>query len=210
MHLESDSNKKKSEVGGSIYPDYNTTWDRDLNVYNISEIPILPSEVDDGDIDLPIGLYILREFCVDAANAFAWEIWFDFEPHDAEGSIDACWSPPGKGTQIVRLPKSLLFDGRDELGIFSILFDKAAEDGIFAIHQSEFRDAPKKHNPWDKKGRLVPPPPEPDPPDEVPGMVETVTIRAFRLSLKGHSAPQDFVIQICPRFWHMPTGFEVG
>jgi hypothetical protein len=210
MGLDRDRNEKDRRLDNLRFPQYNTTWDRDLNVYNIHEVPVLPADGDPSSEDIPIGLLILREFCMDAANAFAWEVWFDFAPDEAAGFLDACWTPPGKGTQVVRLPRGILMDDASELGVFSTLFEKSAEDGIFAIHQNEFRDAPKKHNPWDKRGRLVPPPPMPEPPDEIPGVMETVTIRVFRLCIKGHAAPEDLVIQICPRFWHMPTGFEVG
>ncbi len=205
-----DPEERDPGLGYVKLPTYDTKWDRDLNVYNIQELPVLPADGDPGCKDLPVGLIVLRELCLDAATAYSWEVWFDFASKKDEGFLDICWTPPSKGTQAVRLPSALLMQGDSDLGVFGPLLEMSAEDGMFAIHVNEFRDAPKKHNPFDKRGRLVPPPPEPEPEEETPGLVEMATIRAFRLSLKGHTAPDDLVIQICQRFWHMPTGFEVG
>ena len=193
-------------------PAYNHTWDRDLNVYTIQEVPVLPADGDPGSEDLPIALKLLREFCLEAASSYAWEVWFNFAPEGDGESFEACWNPPSKGTLSIRLPRSLFIQGEDDLGVFGTLLRTISDHGIFAIHASEFRDAPPaRHKPFDERGRLVPPPEKPpaEEPD-TPGLVETVTIHAFRLSLKGHTVPDDLVIQICPRFWHMPTGFEVG
>ena len=210
MPFNPDPGEHDPQLGSLKLPGYNTTWDRDLNIYNILEFPVLPGDGEPGSEGIPVGLVLLREFCADAAGLYSWEVWFDFSPDAGPEFIDVAWTPPGKGTQTVRLPRAILFDGDDEIGVFSKLLELADDDGVFTIHISEFRDAPGKHNPWDKRGRIVPRRTEPEDEDEVPGIVETVTIRAFRLSVKGHTAPEDFVIQICPRFWHMPSGFEVG
>jgi hypothetical protein len=195
-------------------PGFRQDWDRDLGLYNITELPVLPADGDPGSEKFPFGLRILRELCLDAANSHSPELWFDFAPNRADGKdlIDACWSSTSEGTQCVRMPKSVLLEGDDELGVFGNLLRDLADDGMFAIHVSEFRDSVvSMHNLWDKHGRLMSPqerisPGKPD----VPGVLETVTIRAFRVALKGNSIPNDIVIQVCPRFWHMPTGFEVG
>jgi len=193
------------------FPVYTQDWDRLLNIYNVMELPVLPADGEPGSEKLPFGLIIIREFCLDAVNAYSLELWFDFAPNDGGGDVvDVCWSAGNKGTQAVRVPKAMVMAGDDELGIFGLLLSDLSDDGMFAVHVSEFRDAPGKHNPWDKRGRLVLPPPKEAQTDETPGVIETVTIRAFHLALKGHTAPDDLAIQICPRSWHMPTGFEVG
>jgi hypothetical protein len=209
---KSDRQSNPPDRPGTL-PLYAESWDRDLNIYNVLETPMLPADGEPGAENLPVGLRILREFCLDAAAAFALELWFDFAPDGAGGMVDVCWSSERKGTSVVRIPRSLLLEGDDELGIFGALLSDHSDFGIFAVSVGEFNDLPRnKHNPWDSHGRLVPPPPEPDEPiaNETPGFLETLTIRAFHLALKGHKAPEDFVIQICPRFWHMPTGLQVG
>jgi len=213
MTLSPDSEEFRDRpIRTGALPQYTLDWDRFLNFYNIMELPVLPADGDPAGEDLPLGLRIMRELCLDAANAYALEVWFDFAPNNAEnGVVDACWSSESKGTQCVRLPKRLITDGDDDLGIFGFILRNLSDDGMFAIHVSEHNETPrKKHNPWDKHGRLVPPPPKADPePPDAPGNVETVTIRAFRVALKGNTIPNDVVIQICPRFWHMPAGLEV-
>lgn len=213
MALDPESDKSGRPASGeSELPDYNHTWDRDLSVYTIQELPVLPADGDPGSENIPLALKLLREFCLEAASSYAWEVWFNFAPEGDGDVFEACWNPPSKGTLSIRLPKALFEEGEDDLGVFGFLLRSISDQGMFAIHASEFHDAPPaRHKPFDERGRLVPPPEEPpqNEPD-TPGLVETVTIHAFRLSLKGHTVPDDLVIQICPRFWHMPTGFEMG
>jgi len=220
--------------GPDEFPGYKTDWDRLLNVYTIQELPVLYSDDEPGHEEIPIALKVLREIFLDAADSHALEVWFDFAP-GREGVVDACYTPVGKGTSAIRIPKSLFYETDDDLGIFGFLFRRLSDDGMFAIHVNEFRDRPV-NNPFDKRGRIVQPPLPPDhdkytqlsdvPPfsrqeeipvqpestveSEVPGVTEVAIIRAFRISLKGRNVPEDLVIQICPRFWHMPTGFTVG
>jgi hypothetical protein len=207
----SDSESQFSpDTGAGHIPIYSPDWDRLLTIYNVMELPAIPADGDPGSEKLPFGLKILREFCLDAANAYSLELWFDFSSDSDKGdTVDACWTPGNKGTQAVRMPRSVLMEGDGELGVFGYLLSNLSDHGMFAVYVSEFRDAPGKHNPWDKHGRLVPPPKDEEP-ETTPGVIETVTIRAFCLALKGHVIPNDLVIQICPRFWSMPSGFEVG
>jgi len=209
-------------------PGYSNDWDRFLSVYNIQELPSIPPDGEPGSETMPLSLKVLREFFITAANDFAMEIWFDFAPEEkasddsersqaSEGAVDVCYAPHGRGTTAIRIPDTLFFREYPELGIFRWLLANSDEAGMFAIYSSEFKDKPR-HDPFDKRGRLVPPPDftpsgnstdREDEPD-VPGVTEVAIIRAFRISLKGHEIPNDLVIQICPRFWHMPTGFSVG
>jgi len=215
-------NLPANRAGASRVPLYTTDWDRLLTIYNIQELPIIPADGDPGSEGIPVGVKVMREFLLDAAGTYASEIWFNFGP-DGE-SIEVCYSPPGKGTIAVQVPRALFFKDDEEYGILGFLMDRFTDDGMFAIHASEFKDTPPslmKRSPFDKRGRIIQPTTPPDPPDppdpppsetenEIPGITETVTIRAFRISLKGRTVPDDLVIQICPRFWHMPTGFQVG
>ncbi len=220
--------------GPDEFPDYKTDWDRLLNVYTIQELPILPADHEPGHDEIPVALKVLREIFLDAADSHALEVWFDYAP-GREGVVDACYTPTGKGTSVIRIPESLFYDCADELGIFGFLYRELSDDGMFAIHVNHFRDRPVD-NPFDKRGRIVQPvlPPDhkeyeqqpgsvefplrdtmesvPDTSEEskIPGITEVAIIRAYRISLKGRSIPEDLVIQICPRFWHMPTGFTVG
>jgi len=214
MPLEPEGESAEKRIGQFRIPQFTTDWDRLLNIYNIHELPVLPADGDVGSEDVPLGVKVLREFFLDAANAHASEIWFDFAP-EADDYIDACFTPIGKSTTALRIPRRLFFEADEELGIFGFLLDQLCEDGTFAIHVSEFRSRPAVQDPFDKRGRIKQPPippdsPVPQPPEpEFPGVTETVTIRAFRVSLKGRAVPDDLVIQICPRFWHMPTGFTI-
>ena len=77
----------------SEFPVYRQDWDRDLGLYNITELPSIPADGDPGSEKLPFGVKIIREFCLDAANSHAMELWFDFAPNRANGKdlVDACW-----------------------------------------------------------------------------------------------------------------------
>jgi len=217
MAFNKESDSYDPRLGATGIPTFTQDWDRLLNVYNISELPVIPADGDPGCEIIPVGIKVLREFFLEAANAHASEVWFDFAP-GGEGSIDACFTPSGRSTTVLRLPGQLFFSEDNEMGVFAFLLDSLTDDGMFAIHVSEFRDKPKR-NPFDKRGRIIQPTTPPDSPlpnasdinedDELPGVTESVTIRAFRISLKGRLIPDDMVVQICPRFWHMPTGFTI-
>ncbi len=214
MSLEPESDSSERRIGAFGIPRFATDWDRLLNVYNIQELPVLPADGDPGSEEVPIGVKVLREFFLDAASSHASEIWFDFSPED-EDAVDVCFTPVGKSTTALRIPKSLFFRDDKEMGIFGFLMDRFSDDGMFAISESEFRDKPKT-SPFDRRGRIIQPTTPPDAvnrreetPDTMPGLNEVVIIRAFRVSLKGHSIPEDLVVQICPRFWHMPTGLTI-
>jgi hypothetical protein len=208
--------EEQSWIRAVRIPPYSQDWDRLINVYNIQELPALPADGDPGSEDTPLSVRVIREFFLDAANSFALEIWFDFAP-DVPEAIDACFCPHGKAKTAIRIPKSLFFEKDEEYGVLGYLLENIADDGMFAIHVTEFKDKPK-YSPFDNRGRIIQPPTPPEsgdvlhPPeeDEIPGVTETVTIRVYRISLKGHTIPEDLVVQICPRFWHMPTGFQVG
>lgn len=206
--VQGDEENREPRVRLESPPAYSRDWDALLNVYNVRELPVLPADGDPGSESLPLGLKVLREFCLEAALGHALEVWFDFAPRSDPGVVDACWSSSEKGTTVVRLPGYLLMDGDDDLGIFGYLLRNLTDDGMFAIHVTEFRDAPGAFT-----GRPRSPSPQDAGPTEkprFPGLLETATIRAFRVVLKGRIIPNDIVIQISPRFWHMPTGFEVG
>jgi len=232
-----------SENGGGFnFQLWTSDWDRGLNVYTIGELPSIPSDTASGGDAVPVSIRIMREFFLGAASAYAPEIWFEFGSPHVDGAnrnekvVNACYSAHGRGTTALKIPCELFFRDDMELGIFGVLRNRFSNDGMFAIHVSEFRDKPK-YDPFDSRGRVrqpVLPPDHPDHPDHsrselpeiknlrkdivqetddtdsFPGVREVVTIRAFRVSLKGNSIPDDLVVQICPRFWHMPTGFEVG
>jgi len=209
-------------------------WDRYLNVYNITELPSIPLDADAEDETIPIAIQVMREYFLNAARKFASEVWFDFEPSAAGGGfINACYSVPGKITTALLIPKDLFYQDDNQLGIFGTLYDQYTDEGMFSIHISKFEDKPK-YDPFDRRGRIIQPVLPPDHPDhdpsgfpsedhglktrssctededEFPGLREVVTIHAFRVSLKGRTVPDDLVVQVCPRFWYMPTGFEVG
>lgn len=203
-------------LGATGIPSFKQDWDRLLNVYNISELPVIPADGEPGSEEVPVGIKVLREFVLEAANSHASEVWFDFTP-EKENSIDACFTPSGKSTTILRMPKELFFGDNNEMGVFGFMLESLTDDGMFAIHESEFRDKPR-HSPFDNRGRIKQPTTPPEAPlpnaaskreEDFPGVTEAVTIRAFRISLKGRLIPDDMVIQICPRFWHMPTGFSI-
>jgi hypothetical protein len=223
MSSDFSDSPQDNPAGSTGVPLFSNDWDRYLNVYNIQELPLIAADGDPGSEVIPVGIKVLREFLLEAANKYASEVWFDFNP-GVDNMIDVCYSTSGKGTSAVRIPKSLLFNLENVYGIFGILLEMSGEEGMFAIHVNEFRDTPsKKRDPFDKRGRIIQPPVPPgvDSPfrnsaplseeDQygLPGIAETVTIRAFRICLKGHEIPQDMVIQICPRFWYMPTGFTM-
>ncbi len=199
----------------TTFKTFATDWDRLLNVYTIQELPNIPADGDPGSESVPLSIKVIREFLLEAAGRFATEIWFDYSPGN-DDTIDACYNPSGEGTVILEIPRHVFFLDDEEIGIFGPLLNGMAVDGKFAIHVSEFRDKPKR-DPFDSRGRIIQPPVAPlsremieEEKHETPGVTETLTIRAFQVSLKGHEVPGDLVIQICPRFWHMPSGFQVG
>jgi hypothetical protein len=200
-----ESSEFNKPEGSSIcFPEYTPDWDRWLNVYNIIELPEIPPDGDSRSENLPVSIKILRQLFLDAASKFATEVWFDFEPDISENEwgrgafVDACYSHYGKGIHAVRMPQKFFFQDDSELGIFRYLLEDLSDDGMFKIQTNEFKDIPVKQDPDGSTDGSV-----------FPGLAETIIIRAFRVSLKGHEAPQDLVIQICPRFWHMPTGFRM-
>jgi len=204
----------------SRIPEFNTDWDRLLNVYTIQELPVIPSDSEPESEIIPIGLKVLREFFLDAADSLASEIWFDFAP-ECKDVVDACYTPIGKGTSAIRIPRSLFFEPDEELGLFAFLFDNLSDGGMFAIHVNQVRTRPSgQDGPFDKRGRIIQPTRPPDaggimpdgnekPEDGIPQVTEVATIRAYRVSLKGRTIPEDVVVQICPRFWYIPTGIQI-